>query len=179
MDEADPFRVMTPPRRLAASPASSPGGGVSSTFDTPYSQKSATPAYVEPERMVCPSQTSESYSSERYPPHPAGTMRMDQPAIAALELLRNALLGDRTVSELAKNTRTPEGPRLITKNILQPMMNEEEINLHHDAVESLCGDEDVFRKLRDWLKEFERPRVGLLCHPIGCSEGRCVQRAGT
>ncbi|KAK0671040.1 putative DNA mismatch repair protein Msh4 [Cercophora samala] len=85
-------------------------------------------------------------------------MRMDRPAIAALELLRNArpaAPGDNTLFGLANNTRTPGGRRLLTKNILQPMTNEEEINLHHDAVESLCGDEDVFRKLRDWLKEFD------------------------
>ncbi|KAK4658911.1 hypothetical protein QC762_0003390 [Podospora pseudocomata] len=89
---------------------------------------------------------------------PSGVMRMDKAAIQALELLRNgrqAQPGDNTLFALANNTRTPEGRRLLTRSVLQPMTNEEEINLHHDAVETLCGDEDVFRKLRDWLKEFD------------------------
>ncbi|KAK0748410.1 muts domain V-domain-containing protein [Apiosordaria backusii] len=90
---------------------------------------------------------------------PLGVMRMDKAAISALELVRNVYAtqpGPNTLLGLMNHTRTPEGRRLLTRHILQPMTNEQEISLYHNAIEALCHDEDVFRKLRQVLKNFER-----------------------
>ncbi|KAK4173882.1 putative DNA mismatch repair protein Msh4 [Triangularia setosa] len=90
---------------------------------------------------------------------------MDKAAITALELIRNVRptqAGQNTLFGLMNHTRTPEGRRFLTRHILQPMTNEQKINLHHDAVETLCGDEDLFRKLRQGLKDFERIDLELI-----------------
>ncbi|KAK4200040.1 putative DNA mismatch repair protein Msh4 [Triangularia verruculosa] len=107
---------------------------------------------------------------------------MDKTTIAALELARNVqpVPGQSTLFALLNHTCTTEGRRILLKLILQPMADEDEITAFHDAIETLCRDEELFRELRKCLKDFERIDLELiigwvsLVHAIGIvsSSGR-------
>ncbi|KAL6046684.1 MutS protein msh4 [Balamuthia mandrillaris] len=79
-----------------------------------------------------------------------GTMMIDAPSIANLELIRNQRSGN------ANNTlyETAVGARLLRINLLQPPSNIPTINTRLDCVEELIDNEKMFFKVLEALAQF-------------------------
>ncbi|GIC94309.1 MutS family protein MSH4 [Aspergillus udagawae] len=85
-----------------------------------------------------------------------GSMSIDLPTIASLELiqnLQNAKSKD-SLFGLLNETLTPMGARLLRANILQPCSENSMLLARYDAVEDLSTKEDMFISVRQALKGF-------------------------
>lgn len=85
-----------------------------------------------------------------------GAMSIDISTIYSLELIQN--LEDSKSKQclfgVLNQTGTPMGARLLRSNLLQPLTNEETLNLRYEALEEISSKEAIFFGIKQAMKSF-------------------------
>ncbi len=86
-----------------------------------------------------------------------GFMVLDAAAQRNLELTKTIFRGQREGSliDMLDRSSTPMGGRLLKKWLLQPLMDEEALNLRLDAVETFLADADLLKRCQGELKNIQ------------------------